>query len=76
MIMLMGSFEPDVYEICIEVYACVVSLFLLDVLIVRYSSARWLILHAFGNCVVVVCSVNDTNRTIFAPTKVVSKKFT
>jgi hypothetical protein len=56
------SLEGKIYDIFVQVLLCVLILFTFDVIICCKSLARWFILHALGNFIVVYFSINDTVR--------------
>ncbi len=54
------SLEGKIFDIFVQVLFCVLTLAIADVLLCRSSPARWFILHAFGNFIIVYFSIADT----------------
>ena len=59
------SLEGKIFDIFVQVQVCIVALALFDVLLSFNSPARWFLIHAFGNFVVVWFSISDTVRHNF-----------
>jgi hypothetical protein len=60
--LLEPSLEGKVFDIFVQVLLCVLTLMILDVLLCCNSPARWFMLHAFGNFIIVYYSISDTVR--------------
>ena len=56
------SLEGKIFDIFVQVQFCTLALALFDVLLSFNSPARWFLIHAFGNFVVVWFSISDTVR--------------
>lgn len=56
------SLEGKIFDIFVQVQFCILALALFDVLLSFNSPARWFLIHAFGNFVVVWFSISDTVR--------------
>jgi len=67
------SLEGKIFDIFVQVQVCIVALALFDVLLSFNSPARWFLIHAFGNFVVVWFSISDTLYTIMNPLQVTSR---
>ena len=61
------SLEGKIFDIFVQVLICVLTLAAVDVLLCRSSPARWFIVHAFGNFIIVFFSITDTVRVTSQP---------
>lgn len=65
----------QIFDIFVQILFCVLTLMILDVLLCCNSPARWFMLHAFGNFIVVYFSISDTIFTIMNPLQCIGGNF-
>jgi hypothetical protein len=56
------SLEGKIFDIFVQILFCFLTLAMFDILLCCKSPARWFILHALGNFIIVFFSITDTVR--------------